>query len=287
MKHISLSLLLVFAIPLQAQALMGRESGGGAQIEGAFRMRAYELINSISASPKADALCPSDVMRTSLRATKIRIVDELIDPSTNQSLANQNLDAWTVAGDMQLLKTSWMKFLDPASTQVGKSVDVLILHETYRSTKGACDDEGFKISDHILSLFSLPTRYSQVFALTGPQNLEFSGHNTYRNHYTYCSADPVPSAQIICTILYPVSAYQQQYEFHLVQGDIVGLGSGGLPLIREHLAVAMRPLSAAEFQQILNLLAFASTANPFYAVFDIQSGNWSYGFDLANLIKLP
>lgn len=286
MKHISLSLLLAFAIPFQARAV-GRESGGGAQIEGAFRMRAYELINSISDSPRADAICPADLMRTSLRATKVRVVDELMDPSTGKSLTSKNLDAWTVPGDMQLLKDSWSRFLDPASSQVGKSVDVLILHETYRSTAGRCDDEGFKISDHILSLFALPTKYSQVFALTGNQNPDFSNHNTYRNHYTYCNSAPVQGAQIICAVLYPSSAYQLQNEFHLVQGDVSGFGSGGSPLVREHLSIAMRPLTPAEFQQLLNLLAFVSPTNPFYTVFDMQSGNWSYGFDLANLIKLP
>lgn len=286
MKHISLSLLLAFAIPFQARAV-GRESGGGAQIEGAFRMRAYELINSISDSPRADALCPADRMRTSLRATKIRVVDELIDPASGKSLATENLDAWTIPGDMQLLKDSWSKFLDPASSQVGKSVDVLILHETYRSTAGRCDDEGFKISDHILSLFALPTKYSQVFALTGSQSPDFSNHNTYRNHYTYCNSEPVQGAQIICAVLYPMGAYQAQNEFHLLQGDVSGFGSGGNPLVREHLAIAMRPLTPSEFQQLLNLLAFASPTNPFYSVFDMQSGNWSYGFDLANLIKLP
>ncbi len=284
MKHFSLSILLIAALPFQAHA--GRESGGGAQIEGAFRMRAYELINSISVSPKADTLCPADLMRSSLRATKVRVVDELIDPSNGKSLADQNLDAWTVPGDMQLLKPSWAKFLDPANAQTGKSVDVLILHETYRSTGGTCDDEGFKISDHILPLFTQPTKYSQLFALTGPQDPEFSNHNTYRNHFTYCNADPVEGAQIICAILYPIGASQPQYEFHLVQGS-VGAGRHGSKIVWEHLSIAMRPLTAAEFQQLLNLLAFASPTNPFYAVFDIQFGGWSYGFDLANLIKLP
>lgn len=285
MKRISLTILLAATLPLQANA--GRESGGGAQIEGAFRMRAYELINSISLSPAANSLCPADLMRSSLRATKIRVVDELIDPSSGKTLSSENLDAWTVPGDMQLLKSSWTKFLDPASPQIGKSVDVLILHETYRSTAGSCDDEGFKISDHILPLFALPTKYSQVFALTGRQEPEFSNHNTYRSHFTYCNSAPVQESQIICTILYPVGAYQSQYEFHLIQGDVKGVGSGGNPLIREHLSIAMRPLTAAEFQQLLNLLAFATDSNPFYAVFDIQSGGWSYGFDLANLIRLP
>ena len=133
----------------------------------------------------------------------------------------------------------------------------------------------------------MPTKYSQVFALTRREEPDFSSHNTYRTHSTYCSGELTQGGQIICAILYPVGQAQPQYEFHLIQGSVSGFGMDRNPLIQEHLSIAMRLLNAAEFQQIENLLAFTLATNPFYAVFDIQSGQWSYGFDLSNLIKLP
>lgn len=124
-------------------------SGGGAQIESAFRIRAYELISRIAATPAADALCPASTMQDALEGTKIRVVDQLVDPQTHQPITNQKLDAWTTSGEMQLKQASWARFLNFPILVSGKSVDVLILHEVYRATAGKCDDNNFKISDKI------------------------------------------------------------------------------------------------------------------------------------------
>lgn len=259
--------------------------GGGAQIEAAFRLRAVELIRSIADSPKANALCAAEVMSSGLRSVKIRIVDELIDPATGKSLTDKNLDAWTSPGDMQLLKPSWAGYFDPSRASFDGSVDTLVLHEVYRST-GTCDDDKFQISDQILSLLTLPTRYAQVFAVTTSQpSLRLSSGNDDRKHFVYCDAKPEIGLVTTCAFLWPKSEVQQDYDFNLIRGTIQA--SVPNPILQETFSLQMRPLAAAEFIQISNLLAFASEQNPFFIVFDLQYGLWAYGFDLTHLIKLP
>lgn len=144
--------------------------GGGAQIESAYRLRAYDLINKIGNVPAADSLCSSDVMLSALESTKIRVVDQLIDLDTNLRIKDQKLDAWTTShlSDMQLLGNKWDSFLNGNVTKFnGRSIDVLALHEVYRATR-TCNDEGFAISDKIPGLLKMPTKYSRIFKFTYP-----------------------------------------------------------------------------------------------------------------------
>ena len=129
-------------------------SGGGAEIESAFRLRGTELIRAITGNPVAEAKCSTQVMQASLEKSKIRIVDVLVNTDTGLKITHQKLDAWTKVGDIQLLSESWEKFFTERRLQNGKSVDALILHEIYRST-GICDDESFKISANVMQLLNL------------------------------------------------------------------------------------------------------------------------------------
>jgi hypothetical protein len=282
-----LGLLAWLTLTNPAHAELGDGTrGGGAQIEAAFRLRAIELIQSVANSSEADRICPAETMSKGIQATKIAIVDELVDPDTGKPLNGRNLDAWASPGLLQLLRNTWAAYLDPFKNGSPKSVDALVLHEVYRTTGGRCSDDDFLISSRVMGLLSMPTKFAQIFAITGSQpNLFLFGSDNERKCFIFCDGKLEAGAAVTCAFLWPKSDRQQDYEFRLVRGTVELTPQGAF--LREKFNLMMRPLLVAEFTQLVNLLNFATAASPFYVVFDLQYGRWSYGFDLSNLIKLP
>lgn len=158
-----LAILGLLFLSINAFATDGGDgSGGGTQIESAFRLRAYEMIGMVRASHDANALCANELLLTTINTTRIDVVDALM--SDGQPIRDRNFDAYTTPLHIQLLKPSWKGFFEAPSAPVrGRSVDALILHETLRATGGACDDEGFVLSTRMMSYFREPAHYSQIF----------------------------------------------------------------------------------------------------------------------------
>lgn len=260
--------------------------GGGAQLEAAFRLRATELIQSVSNSTEAAQLCPAEALRTGLDATQILIVDELTDPETGKPIAGRKLDAWANPGQLQLLRSAWTAYLDPFQSNPAKSVDALILHELYRTTSGHCNDDDFRLSRQAMGYLRLPSKFAQIFAFMGTQPaVRLLNTDMEQTHYTYCDVTPDLGATLTCAFLWPRSIQQPELDLRIVRGTVEVIG--GDPVLREKFSLNVRPLSREESRQLLNLLAFVAAERPFYLVFDLQFARWAYGYDLQNLINLP
>lgn len=146
-----------------AEIIGGSAGGGGTQIESAFRLRAMALADQIAEISDANSICPAPKIRAALAASQIRVVEELEVPAgTNTG----DLDAYTHPGDIQLLQHSWDKFLDPKVPQVGQSVDLLILHESLRTTGNACGDDNFNRSTKIYKMLESNSSQNRGFDLS-------------------------------------------------------------------------------------------------------------------------
>lgn len=249
----------------------GADGGGGAQIESAFRLRAYDLISRVGATPTANAVCAASVMQDALDHTRIRVVRQLINPGTHKPITDRDLDAWTVQGDMQLLH-SWARYLnDTATPASGQSIDVLILHEVYRATGGLCDDEYFKISQHIPELLKQPTQYSMIMKLSYAES-RAGGHDGKDGHWVSWQAWVAFEKADGGGIRAIVYEKQGSVEELTVSGSSISFSSG--------------PLSRRDATRLKNLILATDSAHPLYIVYDMQQASISYGMDLAHLFTL-
>ncbi len=284
MKHLNLIFLsavigIVFSPICFGQ---GSQTGGGAQLESAFRLRGIELISSVANSPAANNQCSYTVMKIGLESTKIRVVDTLIDPSTHFPITNQNLDAWTSPGDMQLLERSWRLFLNSSyvPAPMGKSVDTLILHEIYRST-GVCDDENFKISDSVLELIRTSVKLSKEFDFKYSRYGGDYIFNQQLDHFTdYCTGDFVDGTKMVCLsyLRYTDSSLQ----ISLTQGTWKQVRRESY--LDERKVLGTYSLNINQTNSFKNMLQNMSPDLPFKIIMDLQAGTAAYGFDASRLI---
>lgn len=156
LRLVALALLVTVSTLQSALAVQGGfNGGGGARIEGLFRLRAEQLIQRISQVPAAEKICAAATLNSALKSAQVRVVPSLVDPRTGSPLVEE-LDAWTIPGDFQLLKASWERFFPVHQNQVDRGVEKLILHELLRATGELCTDDKFEKSGAILLL--LPAR---------------------------------------------------------------------------------------------------------------------------------
>ncbi|MGZ6468719.1 MAG: hypothetical protein ACXWQJ_15575 [Bdellovibrionota bacterium] len=324
LRFAPLTLLLltafVCASPIASASAEGPSgSGGGALIEAAFRLRAGQLIAKIATSPEANQLCSADLMAGSFQKTKIRVVDELIDPSTGKAPVDTNLDAWTIPGDMQL-KKEWQEFFRHSEAREGRSLDILILHEIYRTTK-TCNDDQFAISEKIPPLFALPSSSTQVYRLTtkiSPDNFTIyaykkkssaldGGDSYYSSDFAVCNLSISDKKNIGKTITCLVLANNN--DTHNMDNISFAVGTslvqGKLTRYRKTIAKENYKLEDIDvsFQEnipqppgdsfrysgretLMNMLTQVSAEHPLYLVYDTESDAWSYGLNLAKLKPL-
>lgn len=266
--------LLLSSTPTLAADIGGNGSGGGARIESAFRIRAYELISKISDSPAADALCSATVLKTALESSEIAVVDKLVDPVSKSPIVDKALDAWTTPGKIQLLQTAWIDFLKLGSNQAERSVDVLILHEIYRATNGICNDEKFAISGKVLPLLNGPKRFSEVYKLA------YGTVGSWEN--LYCE-EPVKEGVEVSCLDSRADGLRIVRGVGIIQhGWLVGkVWSFETSRVRQS-----RPFHFNEQQQFWRLLRYISPDHPLYVIIDLQTRTMAYGFDMSNLIKI-
>jgi hypothetical protein len=120
--------------------------GGGTEVESAFRLRANGLIDLIETVSAANSICSAKKLRETLKATNIVVADRLIYRGRSRA----DFDAFTSPLKIQLLKSSWSRFLNPQTErEEGHSIDQLILHEVLRSTGRSCPDDRFARSERI------------------------------------------------------------------------------------------------------------------------------------------
>lgn len=277
-------------------------------------------MSKVAASPDADQLCSADLMRTSLQATKIRVVDELIDSNTGKAPADPNLDAWTIPGDMQLLKASWDEFFQHPKVQLGRDLDVLILHEIYRTTK-TCNDEKFAISEKIPPLFLLPSSSARIFRLTHKVSPDDFTVYAYKGKYTPLDGGDLfySSDFAICNLSIsdkrnigkPITCLVLANNDSPLNLDNVSIAvgtslvKGKLARYRKTIAkenatfedidvtalenIPQPPGDSFRFQRdtLKNLLTQVTDDHPLYLVYDSESDSWSYGLNLAKLKSLP
>jgi hypothetical protein len=256
----------------------GNGSGGGARIEGAFRIRAYELIAKVADSPAADALCPAAILKAALEKSEIAVVDKLVDPVSKTPIVDKALDAWTTPGRIQLLQTAWTDFLRLGSNQAERSVDVLILHEVYRATSGLCSDENFAISGKVLPLFNSSKRFSEVYKIAyrnaGPN--AFPGWDNL-----YCEEPVIEGVPVTCLD-------SRAGGLRIIRG-VASTGSSLLGKVWSFTTSRVRQSRSfliSEQQQLWRLLNYVSPDHPLYVIIDLQTHTMSYGFDMTNLIKI-
>lgn len=139
MKIFKLTTVLVLLLSMTS-SYAGNEGGGGSRLESAFRMTALSLIHQVEKNTDASQLCAADLIRDGLNSSSIKVVDVLLDNSGNP-FKNQNLDAWTRPGLIQLRSPAWLQYLKTDGS-LDSSVGALILHELYRTTSSCDDDTG-------------------------------------------------------------------------------------------------------------------------------------------------
>jgi hypothetical protein len=265
--------------------------GGGAQIEASFRLKAYGLIQRIGEKADANALCSAQVMRAALDQTKISVVPKLIDPATGKPIA-LILDAWTVPNHIQLLQESWQNMIGVYSHpfRLKESVEVLILHEIYRST-GTCDDDRFTISQKAYSLISGQARsnYSEAFTFSYPYYWDYYPESCHRYHDNARYVDrlqgvcdrPVtrtgfaPGTRANCVVMY--SGYEYALYKNASSVDMTSRDQAcDLPL--SGLLVStdrnIEPINSYKLTISENTLKNVSPAHPFVLVHDIKNDTW-------------
>lgn len=310
-------LLIVSVMTALSASAFAREGtvggGGGAHIEAAFRLRAQTLIGQIENSPSASALCAAADMREALKS-KIRVVDQLIDSATGQPPKETNLDAWTVPGDLQLLKTSWEKFFKAEEVKTGRSVDVLVLHEIYRATK-SCNDEQFAISDKIFGLLEEPGIDSLVLKLgyKHPEGEHTSIHFTDRKGVPYDPSKYSPayifSTVTLCDMnIWTKAAVGKTANCMSISDEDTDSGTVyGMRFLRATVKKVIKHSFQIEVQLFVhdapppllesrvdvstlrlfeNFTKGISTARPIYFVYNMEYGFWSYGFSTSRLTRL-
>lgn len=291
LKNITGLMALLLVVPALSHARGGDGSGGGAQIESAFRTRAAGLIDRISRSSAADALCSANTLQATLDSARIDIVDQLIDPQTHRQVTRPNLDAWTTPGYIQLLKGPWTHYVDPAAIVTGRSVDVLILHELFRATGGACLDDNFVNTDRIFPLLAqLQAKYSKTFQFSCNATAQLSGYNqnhgsTYYSTAIFCDQVPENGQPVSCMFLEYYGGFSESpRDMGVVQAPFT---SDPLNFAKAAtLDLKSKTLTESQLSAISTLLQFISPSQPFYVVIDTQTGTWFYGLDKSNLDQL-
>jgi|GEM_PF-6375908 len=295
--------LLVFGLTFASTANAGVDGGGGAQIESAFRLRAYGLIAKIADNAQATQFCSATTLQNALDHAKIDIVRELLNPQTGRPIT-QILDAWTIPGDIQLLQRSWQNLVGTnASGNTSKSVDQLILHEVYRAT-GSCDDEQFKISDRVFGYLSGDPigNYSEVFTFKyAYYSKHFRGNfgeeyaitpwmKTDTGNLWVC--DLAPSVENFSAPAFSVwqlagdQTYVNCFDGHYIYQNLEvaetgsyaeQCGSGGYETIWDSHYVSKVNISLSDDWQ--NQEKAVSPGHPLVLVHDIQNGSWSLALE--------
>ncbi len=301
MKNLFLVLVLISSVSYGSQ---GR--GGGSRVAGAFRLRAYEIIKRISLNPNAEMLCASSVMIQALGNSEVRVVPDLIDLVTKLSVndprlkkPSEFLDAWSMPGDIQLLNT-WKDFVDAEKSKEGDSVDLLVLHEIYRSTGNVCLDERNLRSTQVISLLSVPLRHSKIYKFNHlVQDVRTIARGSLRPQSRQVCDLELKSINVgkVATCLYLATemyftgsglSQETHYFVRVVMGKYKIENENHWFYVDELKFKALdqlygsSPLSNADHQSIGNLLNYFSEA-PFYLVLDMDSGTAALGYNLQNL----
>ena len=298
-------------------------SGGGNQIKTEFRLRANNLISRIATVPAANELCPIPMMREGLKA-EIRVVDQLIDPSTNQPPTEPNLEAWTSKEDIQLLRDPWqLKLLQPVNPLFVPSIETLILHEVYRATKSLlpatqadlCDDDRYQISEKIPALLRGPTQQSQVFRFEafsifmGMRGDGFKLYNVQKGEWyefpsLTCDQNPEseePGGSASGTedggklMLLPsrtcMGLELNSGKLVLFRGALTGTRSQTKQkifiFVDASILIESPQLSPSSRVTIENFMRFTSTSRPFHLVYHTEEGTLAYGPNLYKLQVIP
>jgi hypothetical protein len=276
----------------------GQNGGGGAQIDAAFRTTGYSLIARIGANPAANAYCDATTLQSALDKSNVRIVDRLVNPKTNEPIT-ENLDAWTIPGDIQLLKSSWSGFVGPNSLigEARRSIGALIIHEIYRAT-GVCNDDRFRITDRIFQLINggelVHKNFSEGFTFkVAYYTVDFAkdGDSYYHAHYASCPldhrggvggillCDRVAVAGGEATCLY-VGFNSEADLYKNLKFTAVDVGLSGLSSCLQIEDRLNDRNSDESFlfsfgPDIDNQIQFISAEHPFVFVHDIRAGKWS------------
>ena len=265
----------------------GNTSGGGNRIESSFRLKSLELIYRVSIVPAAEKICGSPILSNALSSAKLRVVPALLNPQTGEPI-REELDAWSIPGDIQLLNKSWEKFLPLDKTASDRSVDKLVLHELLRATGDVCGDDNFEKSSQIFALIEAsPTRFSVVYELSQT----FDDVENSRESSTGSEGDLwIRDGKMACTKKKGASG-NTCFFINIFSETKAAVVSGKVKGDTFHLdkyakAAQTRRLTKGEAAQILTLMSYASEQRPLYVVIDLQTGIWSYGMDVSNLIRL-
>ena len=277
--------LLTLANPIAALA-GGGSDGGGAQIESAFRLRAYALIQEVSANSEAKELCSPALMKATLERTNIKVVNQLTNTANNQVITDQNLDAWTGGSVIQLKESSWQKFLNDPETKInGRTIDALTLHEIFRATE-SCNDERFVLSDQMIPLLQAGENTSRLFDFK-TQSLVWESHgiltidptsNPGGNRITiFCDKEFEANKKMTCLNLSQDNKYQDIIEIFYVMGPSSHMSMDKKIIFRG------RFLYSYDLPNLLETARLSDSEHPLHIVYDLESRRISYGLNLRQM----
>jgi hypothetical protein len=262
----------------------GIHGGGGSRLESAFRLTATSIIESVAKNASANDLCPSSNLTTGLNSSKIMVVDRLTNLNTGKSIDENQLDAWTRPGNIQLRQAAWMTYLTE-DDRLPPSVYALVLHELYRTT--SCDDDTGTLSTAVVKMMStapedqakkLKKLYAMKYIVPNPTGVS-SFKKTYVMHNTLCESSInilTAPAGVRCIINGVTLQDDGTY-----RGNTFLVRTTGSP--SSPLTIEKQVLDDSIFEFIRTNSVYITPDLPLYVIFDMRFGEYFYGTSLSNM----